>query len=104
MKLPVKIPGYDKWRLAGPPEWEGPTCDYCGQQADDARVHCEGFFYQGKNRPATLVCEECFTGTDDGPCFDDLQPASEYYRDQADLRADYLMDQARGRETEDSQP
>ena len=24
MKLPVKIPGYDKWRLAGPPDYDEP--------------------------------------------------------------------------------
>ncbi len=95
----MTIPGYDAWRLSGPPEWEGPTCDYCGS-GEDVRVQCEGFFFRGKNRPATLVCEGCFVNTDTGPCFDDLQTAEDHAQEQADLRADYLHDQARDRKME----
>ena len=91
---------YDDWRLSGPPEWEGPTCDYCGT-GEDIRVNCPGFYYRGKNHPAELVCEECFTGQDDGPCFDDLQTADDYAEEQADLHGDHLHDQARDRKGEE---
>ncbi len=36
MKLPVKIPGYDKWRLAGPPEPDDLTDDERAELADAA--------------------------------------------------------------------
>ncbi len=91
----MNIPGYDAWKLSGPPEWEGPTCDYCGA-GGDVRVESEGC---GRVKPS-LVCEDCFTGQDDGPCFDDLQTAEDYAGEREDLRADYLMDQARDREWE----
>jgi hypothetical protein len=50
---------------------ERPQCGYCGT-FDGIRIH----------QPASLcgligpsyICEECFTGTDTGPCFDDLEP------------------------------
>ena len=94
----MNIPGYDAWKLSGPPEWGGPTCDYCGT-GEDIRVQCPGFYYR-KSHPAALVCEDCFTGQDDGPCFDDLQPVAEHEQEKADLRADYLHDQARDRKGE----
>jgi len=88
----MNIPGYDAWKLSGPPEWDGPTCDWCGT-GDDVRVQCEGKWHV---KPV-LTCEECFTGQDEGPCFDDLQPADEYYQDEADERADAMMEQRRDR-------
>ena len=94
----MQIPGYDAWKLSGPPEWEGPSCDWCGG-GDDIRVQTEGC----RHIPAMLTCEECFTGTDDGPCFDDLQTAEEYYGEQEAARADYLHDQARDRRMEDTE-
>jgi len=93
----MKIPGYDEWKLSGPPEWEGPTCDWCGGN-DDIRVVSEG---QGWVEP-TLSCEDCFDARDDGPRFDDLQTAQEYYEDEADARADYLYEQLRDRLREDA--
>ena len=82
----MNIPGYDAWRLAGPPEWEGPTCDWFGT-GGDIRIDKSG-------KRTELVCNDCFSG------FDDLQPASEYFEEQADLRADHLHDQARDRKGE----
>jgi hypothetical protein len=93
----MNIKGYDAWKLSGPPEWEGPTCDYCGT-GESLRVECPSFYHRGKTHPPALICEDCFTGTDDGPCFDDLQTAAEYYQEQADMRADYLHDQQRDRQ------
>ena len=82
----MNIPGYDAWRLAGPPEPDGPTCDWCGT-GGDIRIDKSG-------KRTELVCSDCFSG------FDDLQPASEYFEEQADLRADHLHDQARDRKGE----
>ena len=97
----MNIPGYDAWRLAGPPEPDGPTCDYCGG-GNEVRVVCEGFYHRGKTHPAALTCADCYESSDeDGHCFDDLQLAAEYYQDQADARADYLHDQARDRRGEE---
>ncbi len=36
MKLPVRIPGYDKWRLAGPPEHDELTEAERSELAEDA--------------------------------------------------------------------
>ncbi len=36
MKLPVQIPGYDRWRLAGPPEPDDLTDDERAELAEDA--------------------------------------------------------------------
>ena len=83
----MNIPGYDDWRLSGPPEPIGPTCDCCGS-GEDIRVDQSG-------KKPQLICEECFGG------FDDLQTASEYAQEQADLRADYLHDQQRDRKGEE---
>jgi hypothetical protein len=95
----MNIPGYDAWKLSGPPEWEGPTCDYCGT-GDDIRVESPAI---GRSK-AVLVCEECFTTPEGGhnePCFDDLQTADDYAQEQTDMRADYLHDQARDRKGEE---
>ena len=48
----------------------GPTCDYC-DTPDNVRLQHDGY----GPIPPSFICEECFTGTDDGPCFDDLEPA-----------------------------
>ena len=91
----MNIPGYDAWRLAGPPEWDGPTCDFCGS-GDDIRVRNEAY---GRS-PMMLTCAACFTGPDDGPDFEDLQTAEDHAQEQADLRADHLHDEARDRRGE----
>ncbi len=83
----MNIPKYDDWRLSGPPEWEGPTCDFCGA-GGDIRV-------DKTPRKPELICSDCFAG------FDELQPAIEYLTDQAEARADYLHDQQRDRKGED---
>jgi len=93
--IDMNIPGYDAWKLSGPPEWEGPTCDGCGS-GGDIRVHTDGW---GRIPPG-LTCEECFTGQDDGPCFDDLQTADDYAQEEADMRADFLHDQQRDERAE----
>ncbi len=95
----MNIPGYDAWKLSGPPEWEGPTCSYCGK-GEALRVECESFYHRGLRTEAALICEDCFTGTDTGPCFDDLQTAEDCARDEADMRADYLHDQQRDERAE----
>ena len=95
----MNIPGYDAWKLSGPPEWEGPACDYCGS-GEDIRVEAPAI---GRSK-ASLVCEECFITPEGGhnePCFDDLQPADEYFQDEADERADAMMEQRRERLMED---
>jgi hypothetical protein len=46
---------------------EKPECPYCGA-TEGLRVACKGF---GPFAP-DYICETCFTGQDDGPCFDDL--------------------------------
>jgi hypothetical protein len=56
-------------RLANPKRTR-PECPYCG--ADEGlRVKCAGY---GDVAPE-YTCEACFTGSDDGPCFDDLNLA-----------------------------
>ncbi len=92
----MNIPGYDAWKLSGPPQWEGPTCDWCGAD-ENIRIQTEGCGAM----PALRTCEDCFTGPDDGPCFDDLQTVAEHAQEQADIRADYLHDQARDRKGEE---
>ncbi len=45
-----------------------PACAYCDQD-DPAKlrvIDCDGYI------PDDYICAECFTGTDDGPCWDDL--------------------------------
>jgi hypothetical protein len=44
-----------------------PRCVGC-DETKGLRMSCDG----GGFVPATYVCRECFTGADDGPCFDDL--------------------------------
>ena len=44
-----------------------PTCSYC-DATEGLRQHHDGGVYIAPD----YVCEECFTGTDTGPCFDDL--------------------------------
>ncbi len=77
----MDIPGYDAWKLAGPPEADDPQCDWCGNWRD-VRVQSEGGRAFGITVKPALTCEDCFTGQDDGPCFDDLQTAEEYFGEQ----------------------
>jgi hypothetical protein len=44
-----------------------PECPYCGA-TDGLRMKCDGGGYVAPE----YTCGDCFTGTDDGPCFDDL--------------------------------
>lgn len=44
-----------------------PTCPYCGA-TEGLRVKCDGGGYIAPE----YTCEDCFTATDTGPCFDDL--------------------------------
>jgi hypothetical protein len=46
-----------------------PECPYCGTTVG-LRMSCDGGGYIAPE----YTCETCFMGTDDGPCFDDLQP------------------------------
>lgn len=52
-----------------------PQCCYCGAIQAEFRV----LDYDGY-RPSELTCEDCFTGGDEGPCFDDLPTIEEYTR------------------------
>lgn len=45
-----------------------PECAYCGA-TEGLRVKCDGGGYIAPE----YTCEDCFTGTDTGPCFDDLK-------------------------------
>jgi predicted RNA-binding Zn-ribbon protein involved in translation (DUF1610 family) len=45
-------------------------CPYCGD-TEGLRLKCDGGGYAAPE----YTCEACFTGTDDGPCFDDLPSA-----------------------------
>ena len=85
---------HDEWIMSAP-EATDPTCDYCGDESE-IRVSCEGY---GKI-PPSLVCNDCFTSLDDGPCFDDLQLVQEYFQDREDERGDYLYEQAKDRKNE----
>jgi hypothetical protein len=49
----------------------GPECAFCGTR-EGLRVVCEGW---GVGVGPDYRCEGCFTGTDTGPCFDDLPEA-----------------------------
>ncbi len=73
----MNIKGYDTWRLSGPPEWEGPTCDCCGT-GEDIRVDDTA---QGVK--PSLTCSDCY-----GPDFDDLQTADDYAQEQAERMED----------------
>lgn len=52
--------------------WNNPIeCPYCGQ-TEGLRVACDGGGYIATD----YICAACFTGQEDGPCFDDLpEPA-----------------------------
>lgn len=89
------LPGYDAWRLGGPDEPSGPTCDYCGG-TENVRVAHRGYASVGEG----LICEDCFVGSDDGPCFDDLQLASDYYEELALGRGDHELERRRDREAD----
>lgn len=88
--LMTTIPGYDDWKMT-PPDADGLQCDWCGA-GSEIRVESEG---DGWKTKPSLTCEECFTGTDDGPCFDDLETAEEYFGEQEAERGDYLLEQRR---------
>lgn len=47
-----------------------PECALCGT-TEGLRIKCDG----GGYTTPEYVCEDCFTGTDDGPSFDDLPEA-----------------------------
>ena len=47
-----------------------PTCDWCGGH-EDVRIEIEGY----GGTPPSLTCRGCFTPTDTGPDFDDLEEA-----------------------------
>ena len=49
-----------------------PTCDWCGN-SHDIRVETERY---RKAKPS-LTCRDCFTPSDTGPDFDDLEAAGE---------------------------
>jgi hypothetical protein len=53
-----------------------PECPYCGS-TEGLRVTSDGgMFAFGRCVEAPeYTCEGCFTGTDTGPCFDDLPAA-----------------------------
>ena len=96
----MNIPGYDAWKLRSPDEdHRGPSCDYCGDWRA-LRVACPGHYFRGRNHPPEIVCKDCFTGQDDGPCFDDLQTVAEYAEELEDVRADYLHDRQRDERAE----
>ena len=88
----MNIKGYDAWKLSGPPEPDGPTCDMCGDWGE-IRVECEGMYVKGRTLPPLMICADCFTGQDDGPCFDDLPLAADVEREQAEEYGDYLYQQ-----------
>jgi hypothetical protein len=43
-----------------------PECPYCGATENLRVIRCDGYI------PDEYICADCFTGTDTGPCFDDL--------------------------------
>lgn len=47
-----------------------PECPYCGA-TQGLRMRCDGGGYSAPE----YTCKSCFTGTDDGPSFDDLPEA-----------------------------
>lgn len=49
-------------------------CDFCGAPASETELRELSESYG--TIPATVTCAECFTGSDDGPCFDDLPEAA----------------------------
>jgi len=49
-----------------------PECPYCGA-TEGLRVKSNGAGFEAPE----FTCEGCFTGTDDGPCFDDLPEVSD---------------------------
>ena len=55
-----------------------PECPYCGiteglRIKSDGGLSTFGFLLM----PPEYTCEDCFAGTDDGPCFDDLPAVEE---------------------------
>lgn len=44
-----------------------PMCPYCGAYEGLRMIHDGGGYIEPE-----FVCEDCFTPSDDGPCFDDL--------------------------------
>lgn len=85
---------YDERRMT-PPEPDGPTCDWCGAEGE-IRVESEGL--AGTRHKPSITCEDCFTGHDEGPCFDDLALAVDHFRELAEVRGDYLHDHRRDEE------
>ena len=53
------------------------TCEYC-DETEGLRIPYAFYGPEGSKWGPSFVCEECFTGPDTGPCFDDLQTAEEY--------------------------
>ncbi len=50
MKLPVRIPGYDKWRLAGPPEPDELTEDERAELDEAAADRGDYLLEQARDR------------------------------------------------------
>ena len=71
-------------------EHDGLTCEGCGGWRD-VRIETEGY---GRIKPS-LTCKDCFTPTDTGPCFDDLETAEEYFGEREAERGAYLYEQQR---------
>lgn len=47
-----------------------PTCAYCDETENLRMLHDGGGFIE-----PDYICEDCFTPSDTGPCFDDLPVA-----------------------------
>ncbi len=52
MKIPVRIPGYDAWRLVGPPEPDGLTEAERAELAEDADGRGDYLLEQARDREA----------------------------------------------------
>lgn len=78
----MNLPGYDAWKLAGPPDPEGPECAECGGY-DDVRME-----------DGTPVCRECFCDR-----FSSLPTPREHAEAAADEAADHRREMLRDRDT-----
>ncbi len=55
-----------------------PRCPYCGETTGLRMKHDGGMSAFGfRIMDPEYSCEDCFTGTDTGPCFDDLPAVEE---------------------------
>ena len=83
-------------RELSPPDADDLQCDWCGA-GREIRIESEGGRAFGVVVKPTLTCEGCFTGKDDGPCFDDLQLAEEYEAEQEAERVHQINEQHRAK-------